>query len=96
MTETDSQLPPPLPVQPRRLRWLTLVPLVVFIALAVVFSLRIYEITNDEDNRITPSGLNRAPAPQFNLPALAGLYKVPCLTPQHLPGKVNLVNVRDI
>jgi cytochrome c biogenesis protein CcmG/thiol:disulfide interchange protein DsbE len=93
VTETDSQLPPPLPVQPRRRRWLTLVPLVVFVALAVVFGLRINEIRNNEDTSFIPSALIGAPAPQFDLPALAGLDGVPGLRREDLLGKVTLVNV---
>lgn len=92
---------------PRRRAWLTLVPLVVFGALAAVFLLRIYQ--SGRDTSFIPSALIGAPAPEFDLPPLDGLKvaavpgapapaepvgsPVPGLTRTDLNGKVTLVNV---
>jgi cytochrome c biogenesis protein CcmG/thiol:disulfide interchange protein DsbE len=76
-----------------RRRWLTLLPLVVFGALAALFFLR---LGSGDPSRI-PSALLGRPAPATTLPALDGLTDkgnaVPGLTPETLRGKVSIVNV---
>jgi len=78
---------------PRGRRWLVALPLVVFIALAGLFLLRLY---GGDPSKI-PSALIGRPAPQTALPALEGLQKdgaqVPGLDPAVFMGKVSIVNV---
>lgn len=52
-------------------RWLTLIPVVLFVALALVFLVRI--ITVGTDTSFIPSALIGSPAPEFSLPPLEGL-----------------------
>jgi cytochrome c biogenesis protein CcmG/thiol:disulfide interchange protein DsbE len=74
-------------------RWLVALPLVIFVALAGLFLLRLY---GGDPSKI-PSALIGRPAPQTALPALDGLVKdgtqVPGLDPSVLKGRVSLVNV---
>lgn len=78
---------------PRRRAWLTVLPLVVFGALAVLFFLR---LGSGDPSRI-PSALIGRPAPATTLPALEGLTAggkpVPGLSNETLQGKVSVVNV---
>jgi len=78
---------------PRGRRWLVALPLVVFIAIAGLFLLRLY---GGDPSKI-PSALIGRPAPQTSLPALEGLQKdgaqVPGLDPAVFKGKVSIVNV---
>ncbi|MCA6108748.1 DsbE family thiol:disulfide interchange protein [Bradyrhizobium cenepequi] len=78
---------------PRSRRWLVVLPLVVFAALAALFLLRLY---GGDPSKI-PSALIGRPAPQTALPALEGLVRdgtqVPGLDPTAFKGKVSLVNV---
>jgi cytochrome c biogenesis protein CcmG, thiol:disulfide interchange protein DsbE len=78
---------------PRGRRWLVALPLVVFIALAGLFLLRLY---GGDPSKI-PSALIGRQAPQTALPALEGLQKdgaqVPGLDPAVFKGKVSIVNV---
>lgn len=78
---------------PRRRRWLVALPLVVFLALAGLFLLRLF---GGDPSKI-PSALIGRPAPQTALPALEGLVKdgaaVPGLDPALFRGKVSIVNV---
>ena len=73
--------------------WLVALPLVIFLALAGLFLLRLY---GGDPSKI-PSALIGHPAPQTALPALDGLVKdgtpVPGLDPSVLKGRVSLVNV---
>ena len=89
MTAQDHQ---DLPA-PRNRRWLTVIPLVVFGGLAVLFFLRL----GSGDPSKIPSALLGRPAPATTLPALEGLAAsgapVPGLTPDTLKGKVSVVNV---
>lgn len=72
----------------RRVRPLLLAPLVVFIALAVVFFAR---LTSGNDPSIIPSVLIGKPAPEFNLPVLEG-SGAPGFTRADFLGKFTLVN----
>jgi len=79
------------PAQGRR--WLVALPLVIFLALAGLFLLRLY---GGDPSKI-PSALIGRPAPLTALPALDGLVKdgaaVPGLDPAMFKGKVSVVNV---
>src|ERR1700709_2727468 len=74
-------------------RWLVALPLIVFIALAGLFLLRLH---GGDPSKI-PSALIGRPAPQTVLPALEGLVvndaAVPGLDPSQFKGKVSVVNV---
>ena len=78
---------------PQGRRWPMALPLIVFIALAGLFLLRLY---GGDPSRI-PSALIGHPAPQTALPALEGLLNngtaVPGLDPAAFKGKVSVVNV---
>jgi cytochrome c biogenesis protein CcmG, thiol:disulfide interchange protein DsbE len=78
---------------PRTRRWLVMLPLIFFGALAALFLLRLY----GGDPSKLPSALIGRPAPQTALPALVGLTHdgaaVPGLDPSAFKGKVSLVNV---
>ncbi|MFB9268922.1 DsbE family thiol:disulfide interchange protein [Bradyrhizobium erythrophlei] len=78
---------------PQGRRWLVALPLIVFLALAALFLLRLY---GGDPSKI-PSALIGRPAPQTALPALDGLMKdgaqVPGLDPAAFKGKVSVVNV---
>ncbi len=78
---------------PRTRRWLVMLPLIFFGALAALFLLRLY----GGDPSKLPSALIGRPAPQTALPALAGLTHdgaaVPGIDPGAFKGKVSLVNV---
>jgi cytochrome c biogenesis protein CcmG/thiol:disulfide interchange protein DsbE len=80
-------------VPPRSRRWLVALPLVVFVALAGLFLMRLY---GGDPSKI-PSALIGRPAPQTALPALEGLVRdgapVPGLDPAVFKGKVSVVNV---
>lgn len=80
---------------PRR-SWLMALPLVAFVALAVLFWFRLGNLGNGDPSRI-PSALIGHPAPQTALPPLQGLLadgaQVPGLDPASFKGKVSLVNV---
>jgi cytochrome c biogenesis protein CcmG/thiol:disulfide interchange protein DsbE len=77
----------------QRRSWLVLLPLVVFIALAALFWMRL----GDGDPSQIPSALIGHPAPQTALPPLQGLLsngsQVPGLDPASFKGKVSVVNV---
>ena len=78
---------------PRGRRWLVILPLLGFIALAGLFLLRLH---GGDPSRI-PSALIGRPAPQTVLPALEGLVangaQIPGLDPAVFKGKVSVVNV---
>ena len=88
MTDTANQGPN---VGQRRV--VVLVPLMVFLALAALFLLRL----SSGDPSIIPSALIGHPAPQTNLPPIAGLERdgtpVPGLDAASFQGAVTLVNV---
>jgi len=73
--------------------WLIVLPLIVFLALAALFWLRL----GDGDPSRIPSALIGHPAPQTSLPPLQGLLsngaQVPGLDPANFKGKVSVVNV---
>jgi cytochrome c biogenesis protein CcmG, thiol:disulfide interchange protein DsbE len=77
--------------RPRRL--MVLLPLAVFLALAALFLVGLYS----GDPSILPSALIGRPAPQTNLPPIAGLDRdgapVPGLDPAAFKGAVTVVNV---
>ena len=70
-------------------RWLALLPLLLFLALAGVFAA---QLLSGRDSSVVPSALIGAPAPQIALPALEG-SPLPGLDPAQFAGKVTLVNV---
>jgi cytochrome c biogenesis protein CcmG, thiol:disulfide interchange protein DsbE len=78
---------------PQSQRWLVVLPLLGFIALAGIFLLRLH---GGDPSKI-PSALIGRPAPQTTLPALEGLVnngtQVPGLDPAVFKGKVSVVNV---
>ena len=78
---------------PQSRRWLVLLPLLGFIALAGIFLLRLH---GGDPSKI-PSALIGRPAPQTALPALEGLVndgtQVPGLDPAAFKGKVSVVNI---
>jgi cytochrome c biogenesis protein CcmG/thiol:disulfide interchange protein DsbE len=79
--------------QVARRRMVVLIPLVAFLGLAALFLLRLYA---GDASRI-PSALIGHPAPQTNLPPLAGLTRdgapVPGLDPAAFRGTVSVLNV---
>jgi cytochrome c biogenesis protein CcmG, thiol:disulfide interchange protein DsbE len=89
-----SQQPPlSLEQAPRRHRFLMVLPLILFLGLAVLFWFRL----GDGDPSKIPSALIGRPAPQTILPPLDGLARdgkpVPGLDPAVFKGKVSVVNV---
>ena len=79
---------------PRSRRVLVLLPLIIFLALAVLFFIRLFA----GDPARLPSALIGRPVPEFSLPALQGLVRdgvaVPGLAAADLKGdKVTVVNV---
>ena len=78
---------------PQRRSWLMVLPLIVFLALAALFWLRL----GDGDPSRIPSALIGHPAPQTSLPPLQGLLRngaqVPGLDPANFKGKISVVNV---
>jgi cytochrome c biogenesis protein CcmG/thiol:disulfide interchange protein DsbE len=78
---------------PQRRSWLMVLPVIVFLALAALFWLRL----GDGDPSRIPSALIGHPAPQASLPPLHGLLsngaQVPGLDPAKFEGKVSVVNV---
>ncbi len=87
MSDQSSSAPP------RRRTFLMVLPLIAFLALALLFWFR---LGSGDPSRI-PSALIGRPAPQTVLPALDGLQangaQVPGLDPATFKGKVTLVNV---
>jgi cytochrome c biogenesis protein CcmG/thiol:disulfide interchange protein DsbE len=87
---TEAQTPA---APPRRRRWLALLPLVLFLALAAVFYFR---LGAGDPSRI-PSALIGRPAPATDLPPVAGLIKdgkpMPGLNAADFKGAVTVVNV---
>ena len=81
------------PATPQRRTFLMVLPLIVFIGLAVLFWFR---LGSGDPSRI-PSALIGRPAPQTVLPPLEGLQadsaQIPGLDPAAFKGKVSLVNV---
>jgi len=88
-----SHISEPAANEPRRRSLLMLLPLVVFMGLAVLFW---YGLGSGDPSRI-PSALIGHPAPQTPLPPLEGLANngapVPGLDPATFKGKVSVVNV---
>ena len=72
-----------------RRRWLALLPLALFLALAGVF---LAQLLSGRDSSVVPSALIGAQAPQIALPPLEGMA-LPGLDPAQFRGKVTLVNV---
>ena len=65
MTETEHSQP----AKPKRRAWIAFAPVIIFAVLAAIFA---KGLTNKDPGRI-PSVLLGKPAPEFDLPALAGL-----------------------
>lgn len=78
---------------PRPKRWIVLLPLFVFLALAVLFFFRL----KAGDPSAIPSALIGQPAPATELPAIPGLMRdgkpVPGLSAADLKGRVTVLNV---
>ena len=74
---------------PEPRRWLAILPLLVFMALAGIF---LAQLLSGRDNSTVPSALIGQPAPATPLPALEGV-NLPGFEPSALAGKVTLVNV---
>jgi cytochrome c biogenesis protein CcmG/thiol:disulfide interchange protein DsbE len=78
---------------PRRRRFIVLLPLALFLGLAALFLFRL----SAGDPSLIPSALIGHPAPQTNLPPVAGLERdgtpVPGLDPAGFAGAVTVVNV---
>lgn len=74
-------------------RWVVILPLIIFIALAVLFFFRL----KAGDPSAIPSALIGQPAPQTVLPGLPGLMRdgkpVPGLTMADLKGRVAVLNI---
>ena len=83
MSEERSEATP----EPRR--WLAVLPLLVFMALAGIF---LAQLLSSRDTSTVPSALIGQPAPATPLPALDGVG-LPAFDPAALAGKVTLVNV---
>jgi len=83
----------PFDAGPQRRLWLMVLPLIVFLALAALFWLRL----GDGDPSRIPSALIGHPAPQTSLPPLQGVLsngaQVPGLDPANFKGKLSVVNV---
>ena len=91
--QDDAQNSPQEPA-PRRLRLAVLVPLAVFLGIALLFFVR---LDNGRDPSLLPSVLIGHPAPQTPLPPVAGLVRdgqpVPGLAPADFLGAVTVLNV---
>ena len=74
---------------PEPRRWLAILPLLVFMALAGVF---LAQLLSGRDTSTVPSALIGQPAPDTPLPPLEGIDR-PGFEPSQLAGKVTLVNV---
>jgi cytochrome c biogenesis protein CcmG, thiol:disulfide interchange protein DsbE len=78
---------------PQRRSWLMVLPVIVFLALAALFWLRL----GDGDPSRIPSALIGHPAPLTSLPPLPDLLsngaQVPGLDPANFEGRVSVVNV---
>ncbi len=73
----------------KRLPWLALLPLLLFLGLAGVF---LFQLLSGRDASVVPSALIGAPAPQTNLPPLEG-SPLPGIESAAFDGKLTLVNV---
>jgi cytochrome c biogenesis protein CcmG/thiol:disulfide interchange protein DsbE len=77
-----------------RRRIVVLLPLAVFVGLCLLF---LFRLTGGGDPSVIPSALIGHPAPQTNLPAIAGLdrdgQRVPGIDPASFKGAVTVVNV---
>jgi cytochrome c biogenesis protein CcmG/thiol:disulfide interchange protein DsbE len=77
-----------------RRRLVVLVPLAIFVALSALFLVR---LMNASDPSLIPSALIGHPAPQTNLPAIAGLdrdgQQIPGIDSASFKGAVTVVNV---
>ncbi|MFN3764579.1 MAG: DsbE family thiol:disulfide interchange protein [Aliihoeflea sp.] len=73
----------------KRLPWLALLPLLLFLALAGIF---LFQLLSGRDASVVPSALIGAPAPQTNLPPLEGL-PLPGIESAAFEGNLTLVNV---
>ena len=82
MTATDDR-------KPRKLKLVYLLPLGLFLSLALIFLLR---LGSDNDPSVIPSALVGQPAPPFELPPLEG-SGVPGLARGDLDGQVTVVNI---
>ncbi|MEZ5891213.1 MAG: DsbE family thiol:disulfide interchange protein [Xanthobacteraceae bacterium] len=86
-----TALPTNETARPRR--WIVLIPLAIFLALAVLFLFRL----NAGDPSTIPSALIDRPAPATDLPAIPGLVRdgkpVPGLTAADFKGQVTVLNV---
>ena len=82
MTATDER-------KPRKVKLVYLLPLGLFLSLALIFLLR---LGSGDDPSVVPSALVGQPAPPFELPPLEGAG-VPGLARGDLDGQVTVVNI---
>jgi cytochrome c biogenesis protein CcmG/thiol:disulfide interchange protein DsbE len=82
MTATDER-------KPRKLKLVYLLPLGLFLSLALIFLLR---LESGNDPSVVPSALVGQPAPPFELPPLEGAG-VPGFSRADLDGQVTVVNI---
>lgn len=73
----------------RRRRLLSLLPLLLFVALAVTFAA---QLLSGRDNSVVPSALLGQKVPSTNLPALEG-SPIPGIEPDYFAGEVTILNV---
>jgi cytochrome c biogenesis protein CcmG/thiol:disulfide interchange protein DsbE len=82
------------PANVGRRRLVVLLPLAVFVALSLLFLTR---LMNASDPALIPSALIGHPAPQTNLPPIAGLdrdgQQIPGIDPANFKGAVTVLNV---
>jgi cytochrome c biogenesis protein CcmG, thiol:disulfide interchange protein DsbE len=76
--------------KPARRNWLTILPLILFAALAGIF---LTQLMSGRDTQTIPSALIGSPAPETDLPALAGLKEVAGITNADFKGKVTFLNI---
>jgi cytochrome c biogenesis protein CcmG, thiol:disulfide interchange protein DsbE len=76
--------------RPTRRNWLTILPLILFAALAGIF---LTQLMSGRDTQTVPSALIGSPAPATKLPPVAGLTGIPGISNADLKGKVTLLNI---
>lgn len=74
---------------PETRRWLVFLPLAAFLALTAVFTM---QLLSGRDTSIVPSALINKPAPETNLPPLAG-FDLPGIKSENFKGRVTVLNV---
>ncbi len=74
------------------MKLITIIPILIFAALAIIFSFYLWQVgPGGKDISQLPSAMIDKPVPPFNLPAIEG--RTDGLTTSDLKGKISLVNV---